>query len=189
MLISGITSEVAGMISATININTVMARRLVITSVMRSPESGGRKKDNSVRARNNRTKLQCEIKYIRRKWGRNCGATVYMTDLTVWPKRTHFKTLTCYKCAWYYEVDIIIRGTPPYMDCKRDVRIRLGTAHVNDFVPLRRDTNQIPLSIGNKHLNIRFLRFHLKVNSISIVCPGTKLHGTQLKNNKDNKDE
>ena len=41
MLISGITSEVAGMISATININTVMARRLVITSVMRSPESGG----------------------------------------------------------------------------------------------------------------------------------------------------
>ena len=51
MLISGITSEVAGMISATININTVMARRLVITSVMRSPESGGRKNDNSVRAK------------------------------------------------------------------------------------------------------------------------------------------
>ena len=67
MLISGITSEVAGMISATININTVMARRLVITSGMRSPESEGRKKDNSDRARNNRTKLQCEIKYIRRK--------------------------------------------------------------------------------------------------------------------------
>ena len=51
MLISGITSEVAGMISATININTVMARRLVITSVMRSPESGGRKNDNSVKAK------------------------------------------------------------------------------------------------------------------------------------------
>jgi len=57
MLISGITSEVAGMISATININTVMARRLVITSVMRSPESGGRKNDSSVRARNKRTQL------------------------------------------------------------------------------------------------------------------------------------
>ena len=70
MLISGITSEVAGMISATININTVMARRLVITSVMRSPESGGRKNDNSVKARNNNTKLPFEIEYIRRKWKR-----------------------------------------------------------------------------------------------------------------------
>ena len=57
MLISGITSEVAGMISATININTVMARRLVITSVMRSPESGGRKNDNSVRAKKKKKKL------------------------------------------------------------------------------------------------------------------------------------
>ena len=52
MLISGITSEVAGMISATINMNTVMASRLVITNVMRSPESGGRKNDSSVRATN-----------------------------------------------------------------------------------------------------------------------------------------
>lgn len=46
----GMTSEVAGMISATINMNTVMASRLVITNVMRSPESGGKKKDNSVNA-------------------------------------------------------------------------------------------------------------------------------------------
>ena len=44
------TSEVAGMLSATINMNTVMASRLVITNVMRSPESGGKKKDNSVNA-------------------------------------------------------------------------------------------------------------------------------------------
>ena len=68
MLIRGITSEVAGMISATININTVMARRLVITSVMRSPESGGRKNDSSVRAINKRTELQFE-KSNTRKWG------------------------------------------------------------------------------------------------------------------------
>ena len=46
----GITSEVAGMISATISMNTVMASRLVITNVTRSPESGGKKKDNSVNA-------------------------------------------------------------------------------------------------------------------------------------------
>lgn len=53
---SGTTSEVAGMISATINMNTVIASRLVITSVIRSPESGGRKKDNSVSAKKNEKK-------------------------------------------------------------------------------------------------------------------------------------
>ena len=47
----------AGMISATININTIMARRLVITSVIRSPESGGRKNDNSVRAKHKEEKM------------------------------------------------------------------------------------------------------------------------------------
>lgn len=47
----------AGMISATINMNTVMARRLVITSVMRSPESGGRKNDSSVRATHKEKKV------------------------------------------------------------------------------------------------------------------------------------
>lgn len=50
MLISGTTSEVAGMFSATININMVVVSRLVITKVIRSPESGGRKNGNSVRA-------------------------------------------------------------------------------------------------------------------------------------------
>lgn len=35
-------SDVGGMISATNNMNTVMARRLVMTNEMRSPESGGR---------------------------------------------------------------------------------------------------------------------------------------------------
>ena len=35
-------SEVGGIMSATSNINTVMARRLVMTKEMRSPESGGR---------------------------------------------------------------------------------------------------------------------------------------------------
>lgn len=39
---TGITSEVDGMISATSNMNTVMANRFVITNVIRSPESGGR---------------------------------------------------------------------------------------------------------------------------------------------------
>ena len=42
MDIIGITSEVEGMMSATSNMNTVMAKRLVITNVMRSPDSGGR---------------------------------------------------------------------------------------------------------------------------------------------------
>lgn len=42
MDITGITSDVDGMMSATSNMNTVMANRLVITSVMRSPDSGGR---------------------------------------------------------------------------------------------------------------------------------------------------
>ena len=42
MEMTGMTSEVDGMISATSNMNTIMASRLVITSVMRSPDSGGR---------------------------------------------------------------------------------------------------------------------------------------------------
>lgn len=35
-------SEVGGIMSATSSMNTVMARRLVMTNEMRSPESGGR---------------------------------------------------------------------------------------------------------------------------------------------------
>lgn len=42
MDITGMTSEVDGMMSATRSINTVIASRLVITNVMRSPDSGGR---------------------------------------------------------------------------------------------------------------------------------------------------
>ena len=38
------------MISATINMNTVMASKLEITNVIRSPESGGKKNDNSANA-------------------------------------------------------------------------------------------------------------------------------------------
>ena len=44
MEITGITSEVDGIISATSSMNTVIASRLVITRVMRSPDSGGRQK-------------------------------------------------------------------------------------------------------------------------------------------------
>lgn len=61
MLISGTTSEVAGMISATISMNTVIANKLVITSVMRSPESGGRKNDNRVSAKIGKKKGEREI--------------------------------------------------------------------------------------------------------------------------------
>ena len=51
----------AGMISATISMNTVIANKLVITSVMRSPESGGRKNDNRVRAKIGKKKGEREI--------------------------------------------------------------------------------------------------------------------------------
>lgn len=42
---TGTTSDTGGIISATSSMNTVMVRRLVTTRVIRSPESGGRKKD------------------------------------------------------------------------------------------------------------------------------------------------
>jgi len=44
----GTTSETGGMISATRNMKTVMVRRLVTTTVIRSPESGGREKDKKL---------------------------------------------------------------------------------------------------------------------------------------------
>ena len=42
MDMTGMTSEVDGMMSATRSMNTVIASRLVITNVIRSPDSGGK---------------------------------------------------------------------------------------------------------------------------------------------------
>ena len=47
---SGTVSEVAGIISTTNNMKTVKARRLVMTSVRRSPDSGGKINDSRVKA-------------------------------------------------------------------------------------------------------------------------------------------
>ena len=52
------TSEVDGMMSATRSMKTVMARRLVITNVMRSPDSGGRQ--NAVTVKTKMEKAQCK---------------------------------------------------------------------------------------------------------------------------------
>lgn len=52
----GITSDVAGNTSATSNINTVMASRLVMTSVILSPESGGKMNDRRVKPVDNKKK-------------------------------------------------------------------------------------------------------------------------------------
>jgi len=49
MEMTGITSEVDGIISATSSMNTVMASRLVITRVMPSPDSGGKQKAVTVK--------------------------------------------------------------------------------------------------------------------------------------------
>ena len=45
-LISGTTSDVAGKMSATISMNTVRANMLVITKVILSPASDGRKNES-----------------------------------------------------------------------------------------------------------------------------------------------
>lgn len=96
------------------------------------------------------------------------------------PKIKRYKLLTCYQYAWNYKVDVIILGTPPYVDCKRDVRIRLGTAHVNDLISLRREINQIPFSVGDVLLCVTFLSFQYNVQSVTIVCPRAELHRTKL---------
>ena len=74
-------------------------------------------------------------------------------------KTKRYKLLTCYQHARNYKVDVIILGTPPYMDCVRHIRVRFGTADVNYLISLRRDTNQIPLSIGDVLLSVTFLCF------------------------------
>ena len=95
-------------------------------------------------------------------------------------KIKRYKLLTCYQHAWNYKVDVIILGTPPYMDCKCDVRIRLRTAHVNDLISFRRDINQIPFSVGDVLLCVAFLSFQYNVQSVTIVCPRAELHRAKL---------
>lgn len=50
-LISGTTSDVAGKMSATISMNTVRANMLVITKVILSPASDGRKNESRDKTR------------------------------------------------------------------------------------------------------------------------------------------
>lgn len=50
-LISGTTSDVAGRMSATISMNTVRANMLVITKVILSPASDGRKNESRDKTR------------------------------------------------------------------------------------------------------------------------------------------
>ena len=66
------------------------------------------------------------------------------------------------------------------MDCVRHIRVRFRTAHVNDLISLRRHTNQIPFSIGDVLLSVASLCFQYNVQSVTIVCPRTELHGTKL---------
>ena len=98
----------------------------------------------------------------------------------VCPKIKRYKLLTCYQYARNYKVDVIVHGTPPYMDCVRHIRVRFGTAHVNDLISFCRDTNQIPLSVGDVLLSVAFLCFKYNVQSVTIVCPRTELHRTKL---------
>ena len=88
--------------------------------------------------------------------------------------------LTCYQRTWNNEVYVIVLGTPPNMDCIRHVRVRFRAANVNDLISLRREANQIPLSISDVLLTVALLRFHLNIYSVTIVRPRAELHGTEL---------
>lgn len=67
------------------------------------------------------------------------------------------------------------------MDDERHIWVRLWTANVDNLISLRRETNQIPLSVGDVLLRVAYLRFHLNVNSKPIVSPRAKFHGTKLR--------
>lgn len=67
------------------------------------------------------------------------------------------------------------------MDSERHIWVRLWTANVDNLISLRRETNQIPLSVGDVLLRVAYLRFHLNVNSKPIVSPRAKFHGTKLR--------
>ena len=54
MLMSGVASEIGGNMSATSKRNTIMERRLVMTKVILSPESGGTLKAKMLRAKRKR---------------------------------------------------------------------------------------------------------------------------------------
>ena len=55
--------------------------------------------------------------------------------------------LTSYQYARDDEIDVIVLGASPYMECIRHIRVGLGAANVNKFIPLRSKTNQIPFTI------------------------------------------
>ena len=58
----GTTSDVCGNMSATISINTVSANKVVITNVILSPASEGRKKDSRDRTGEKKKKKRIEKK-------------------------------------------------------------------------------------------------------------------------------
>ena len=66
------------------------------------------------------------------------------------------------------------------MECIRHIRIGLGAANVNELIPLRSETNQIPFSIQDVFLDITFCIFYLNIKTITIVRPRAKFHGTDL---------
>ena len=87
MDITGMTSEVDGMMSATRSINTVMASRLVITNVMRSPDSGGRQ--NAVTVKTKMENAQCK-KCLCQRTARFYHHSIFFPFH--WPKSHH---MTC----------------------------------------------------------------------------------------------
>ena len=88
--------------------------------------------------------------------------------------------LTCYQRTRNNEVNVIVLGPPPNMNCIRDIRVRFRAANVNDLISFRREANQIPLPIGDVLLTVAFFRFHLDIYSVAIVRPRAELHGTEL---------
>ena len=88
--------------------------------------------------------------------------------------------LTCYQRTRNNEVNVIVLGPPPNMDCIRHIRVRFRAANVNYLISFRREANQIPLPIGDVLLTVAFFRFHLNIYSVTIVRPRAELHGTEL---------
>lgn len=67
------------------------------------------------------------------------------------------------------------QSPPADLHSVSDIRIRSITAHVFYLIPFARNSNQFPFSIFHKFRIVGLICLLYQIQTITIICPGTKL--------------